>query len=89
MQCHCPGNIRELQKYLARGVILSSGGVFRPEPLEAACQRASWKLGGARGAPARLGLKRTTHFYQMKRLGIAPPADRLQDSIASAGFSFG
>jgi len=41
----------------------------------AACQRANWKLGGPRGAAARLGLKRTTLFYKMKRLGIAQPAD--------------
>jgi len=104
---HCwPGNIRELQNYIARGVILSNDGVFEPPPLEdcaplelelepevanstledkvrreilAACQRANWKLGGPRGAAARLGLKRTTLFYKMKRLGIAPPADHWQD----------
>src|ERR1700751_5195663 len=97
-----PGNIRELQNYIARGVILSNDGVFEPAPLEsyqplepeisnptledkvrreilAACQRANWKLGGPRGAAARLGLKRTTLFYKMKRLGIAPPADHWQD----------
>jgi formate hydrogenlyase transcriptional activator len=78
-----PGNIRELQNYIARGVILSNDGIFEPGPLEscellepeianptleekvrseivAACQRANWKLGGPRGAAARLGLKRTT-----------------------------
>src|SRR6201998_1948446 len=100
---HCwPGNIRELQNYIARGVILSNNGVFEPAPLEsceplepevsnptleekvrreilAACQRANWKLGGPRGAAARLGLKRTTLFYKMKRLGIAAPADHWQD----------
>jgi len=100
---HCwPGNIRELQNYIARGVILSNGGIFEPAPLEsceplepevsnptledkvrreilAACQRANWKLGGPRGAAARLGLKRTTLFYKMKRLGIAAPADHWQD----------
>ena len=97
-----PGNIRELQNYIARGVILSNDGVFEPAPLEsyqplepeisnptledkvrgeilAACQRANWKLGGPRGAAARLGLKRTTLFYKMKRLGITPPADHSQD----------
>jgi formate hydrogenlyase transcriptional activator len=101
---HWPGNIRELQNYIARGVILSNDGVFEPAPLEsyepleaeqeianptleekvrreilAACQRANWKLGGPRGAAARLGLKRTTLFYKMKRLGIAQPADHRQD----------
>jgi len=97
-----PGNIRELQNYISRGVILSNDGVFEPAPLEklepepvevsnptledkvrreilAACQRANLKLGGPRGAAARLGLKRTTLFYKMKRLGIAPPADHMQD----------
>jgi formate hydrogenlyase transcriptional activator len=99
---HCwPGNIRELQNFIARGVILSNDGVFEPAPLEscapleavqeianptleekvrreilAACQRANWKLGGPRGAAARLGLKRTTLLYKMKRLGIARPADQ-------------
>jgi formate hydrogenlyase transcriptional activator len=101
---HCwPGNIRELQNYIARGVILSNDGLFEPGPLErceplesgianptledtvrkeilVACQRANWKIGGPRGAAARLGLKRTTLFYKMKRLGIAPPADHWQDA---------
>jgi len=97
-----PGNIRELQNYVARGVILSTDGVFAPAPPErhepapveiskptledkvrqeilTACQRANWKLGGPRGAAARLGLKRTTLFYKMKRLGITPPADNWED----------
>ncbi len=99
---HWPGNIRELQNYIARGVVLSNDGIFDPAPLEsyeplepeisnptledkvrreilAACQRANWKLGGPRGAAARLGLKRTTLFYKMRRLGIAPPPDHSQD----------
>src|SRR5882757_1563165 len=97
-----PGNIRELQNYVERGVILANNGVFDPPPPErceqeppeianptledkvrheilAACQRANWKLGGPRGAAARLGLKRTTLFYKMKRLGIKRPSGPEQD----------
>jgi formate hydrogenlyase transcriptional activator len=94
-----PGNIRELQNYIERGVILSNDGIFEPGLLEtceppepeivnptleekirreiiAACESAKWKLDGPRGAAARLGLKRTTLFCKMKRLGIARPADQ-------------
>jgi formate hydrogenlyase transcriptional activator len=97
-----PGNIRELQNYIARGVILSSNGVFQPPPPEkvvpaavdisnptledivrrqilAACERANWKLSGPRGAAARLGMKRTSLIYKMKRLGINRPSDHMQD----------
>jgi formate hydrogenlyase transcriptional activator len=94
-----PGNIRELQNYIERGVILSNDGIFGPGPLEtceppeaeivnptleekirgeiiAACESANWRLGGPAGAADRLGVKRTTLFHKMKRLGIARPARR-------------
>jgi len=37
--------------------------------LEAAC----WMIGGPEGAAAKLGLKRTTLFYKMKKFGICRP----------------
>jgi formate hydrogenlyase transcriptional activator len=97
-----PGNIRELQNYVARGVILSSNEVFQaPAPekvapatvdisnptledivrrqILAACERANWKLSGPRGAAARLGMKRTSLIYKMKKLGIKRPSDPWQD----------
>src|SRR5271166_2497386 len=45
------------------------------QEIVAACQHANWRLGGPRGAARKLGMKRTTLFYKMKRLGITPPAD--------------
>ena len=102
-----PGNIRELQNYIERGVILSNDGIFEPGPLEtcespeseivnptlqekirgeiiAACESAKWRLGGPEGAAARLGVKRTTLFAKMKRLGIAPPADHCRTESRSS-----
>ena len=38
-----------------------------------ALDAASWMIGGPEGAAARLGLKRTTLFYKMKKLGISRP----------------
>ena len=39
------------------------------QALEASC----WMIGGAEGAAAKLGLKRTTLFYKMKKFGISRP----------------
>ena len=38
-----------------------------------ALDEANWVLGGPGGAAERLGLKRTTLFYKMRRLGITRP----------------
>jgi len=89
------GNVRELQNFIERAVILSPGSVLRPplaELKEAAVQpsdwelstseemerehvlraiRASnWKIGGPNGAAARLGMKRTTLVYRIRKLNI-------------------
>ncbi len=39
-----------------------------------ALQNTNWVLGGRHGAAARLGIKRTTLLYKMRRLGISRPA---------------
>jgi formate hydrogenlyase transcriptional activator len=87
-----PGNIRELQNFIERGVILTPQDVLRlsalppiatvtAEPVtldEAerdhilhALQKSNWVVGGARGAAARLGVKRTTLISKMRRRGLS------------------
>jgi formate hydrogenlyase transcriptional activator len=90
-----PGNIRELQNFIERSVILSSGNVLRP-PLSTlkavastACQevvtleeaerdhicktleQTRWVVSGPNGAAARLGIKRSTLYFRMQKLGIS------------------
>jgi transcriptional regulator with GAF, ATPase, and Fis domain len=92
-----PGNIRELQNFIERAVILSCDGVL-PNPLPSnhqetvtvvsnsttlkevdralilqALEAAGWMIGGPEGAAGKLGLKRTTLIYKMKKLGIVRP----------------
>ena len=89
---HWPGNIRELQNFIERAVILSPGPVLHAPvrelkragaapgavTLEAAEREAilralrdsAGRVGGERGAAARLGMKRTTLQAKMRKLGI-------------------
>jgi formate hydrogenlyase transcriptional activator len=90
-----PGNIRELQNFIERSVILTSGSVLRPPiaSLKAAVETASleattleeaerdhirkileqtrWVVAGPNGAAARLGIKRSTLYFRMQKLGIS------------------
>jgi formate hydrogenlyase transcriptional activator len=43
------------------------------EQIMRALRESQWVLGGPGGAAERLGLKRTTLFYKMRKLGIARP----------------
>jgi len=89
-----PGNIRELQNFIERSVILSSGNVLCPplaslraaaetESLEAVTledaerdhirkilEQTRWVVAGPKGAAARLGIKRSTLYFRMQKLGI-------------------
>lgn len=91
-----PGNIRELQNFIERSVILTPGNTLRPplSRLRPAAQSESSEqsttlqdternlicktlkqtngiIDGPRGAAARLGLKRTTLYSRMQKLGIS------------------
>jgi formate hydrogenlyase transcriptional activator len=90
-----PGNIRELQNFIERSVILSPGAVLRPPlrelkkspttaPPEAVTleeaerdhicktlQATRWVVAGPDGAAARLGIKRSTLYFRMQKLGIS------------------
>ena len=90
-----PGNIRELQNFIERSVILTAGTILRA-PLERLMQsvgpdvlepvtledaerchirkilaQTKGVIGGPRGAATRLGLKRSTLYFHMQRLGIS------------------
>jgi formate hydrogenlyase transcriptional activator len=60
-----PGNIRELQNFIERSVILYTGNNLRSS-LE-----SSRRVGGDNGAAARLGVKRSTLYSRMEKLGIS------------------
>jgi formate hydrogenlyase transcriptional activator len=90
-----PGNIRELQNFIERSVILSTGDILRP-PLEElkrgpevqavgaitledaerdhirkTLEQTRWVVAGPNGAAARLGIKRSTLYFRMQKLGIS------------------
>ncbi len=89
-----PGNIRELQNFIERSVILANGKTLRPpigelrqtteidslQPITLqeverhhickTLEQAHWVIGGPTGAALRLGLKRSTLYARMQKLGI-------------------
>jgi formate hydrogenlyase transcriptional activator len=111
---HWPGNIRELQNVIERGVIVSRGPVLRVPVADlrpnaaivgsvvgrgfspaaeasrpataptlrgsldeaergqilAALEQSRWVIAGPNGAAARLGMKRSTLQFRMRKLGI-------------------
>ena len=56
--------------------MLGDGNVLKQaerEQIVRALRESNWVVGGARGAAARLGLKRTSLAYKMQKLGISRP----------------
>jgi formate hydrogenlyase transcriptional activator len=89
-----PGNIRELQNFIERSVILSAGAALRPPLAMLKCsevqsvgaitleeaerdhirktlEQTRWVVAGPHGAAARLGIKRSTLYFRMQKLGIS------------------
>jgi len=90
-----PGNIRELQNFIERSVILSSGDVLCPplaslntvaisesfgavtledaerDHIRKTLEETRWVVAGPNGAAARLGIKRSTLYFRMQKLGIS------------------
>jgi len=92
---HWPGNIRELQNFVERAVIITPGPTLQApirelkrgasgagdaktlaaaerDAIMEALRESSGRVGGERGAAARLGMKRTTLQAKMRKLGIEP-----------------
>jgi formate hydrogenlyase transcriptional activator len=90
---HWPGNIRELQNFVERAVIVTSGPALQApvrelkrsgtsggevqtlaaaerEAILRALRESGGRVGGANGAAAKLGMKRTTLQARMRKLGI-------------------
>src|SRR6266576_1369052 len=90
-----PGNIRELQNFIERSVILTSGNVLHPplaslkssaeaeslgpitledaerDHIRKILEETRWVVAGPNGAAARLGIKRSTLYFRMQKLGIS------------------
>jgi len=96
-----PGNIRELQNFIERSVILTSGNVLRPplaslmnaaeaeslgaitledaerDHIRKTLEQTRWVVAGPNGAAARLGIKRSTLYFRMQKLGISRTEKKL------------
>jgi formate hydrogenlyase transcriptional activator len=87
-----PGNIRELQNFIERSVILTHGEILRPrldglrqvaeseamtmeeaqrDHIHKTLRQTHGIISGSNGAAARLGIKRSTLYFRMQKLGIS------------------
>ena len=51
--------------------------------IEETLQQVGWMVGGPRGAPARLGLKRTTLLARMRRMDISRPIPQEETDVVA------
>ena len=89
------GNIRELQNFIERSVIVTSGNILHPpltslksaaaaestgaitledaerDHIHKILEQTRWVVSGPNGAAARLGIKRSTLYFRMQKLGIS------------------
>jgi formate hydrogenlyase transcriptional activator len=91
-----PGNIRELQNFVERSVIVTTGSVLQAplgtlqssaaetesagfttmedaerNHIRKTLEQTRWVVAGPNGAAARLGMKRSTLYFRMQKLGIS------------------
>src|SRR5712664_3870401 len=105
---HWPGNIRELQNFIERSVIITSGDTLEPplasltnaaevhsvgaitledaerDHIRKALEQTRWVVAGPNGAAARLGMKRSTLYFRMQKLGISRPNHDLVPELFSS-----
>jgi formate hydrogenlyase transcriptional activator len=77
--------ISELEPFSARRELnlpLTSLEEFERDHIVRALQASNWVVGGRNGAALRLGMKRTSLIYKMRRLQISRPANIQQEGVA-------
>ena len=83
LPCPLPPNHLETVTVMSKSTALKE--VSRALILQA-LEASGWMIGGPAGAATRLGLKRTTLLYKMKKLGIDRPSQKREMEISVAPF---